>query len=144
MHLLRRALQGELTELVELPNERKVQVDAVKRAEKLKKRRHERAQRLEDEKQATVDKLLNKSTTKRKRKEEVVQKVANEELTTKFIYIDSEKNDHVLLIVPEDFEIANETSLETRPGNCSCGKQSRYSHPELEIRVCSLECYRRA
>ena len=127
---------------MEIPETQKSEIDFEedeKREEKRRKRRREAKDKMEREKQAVIDKLLNKGMKKQRIDKEVVEEKPKE-ICFDSRYID---NKRITLLIVKDVKL-EENEVRKRKAKCSnCKSDSKFYHSKNGKRICSLECYRK-
>lgn len=143
--------QVELMDIDSVENEGKAvksQENQLRRSEKARRKKHQTEIKLETTKQATIDKLLNRSVKKRKSAVQAETTPSQAEASVVppgvYRYVDSAKFPFAFLIIQSGDEKGFANNEICMKQSCLiCKNESKYA-TKAGIRVCSLDCYRLA
>jgi INO80 complex subunit B len=140
-------LDGADTGLMELPmfSRKKPETEEMllKKSERNRKRKLRAAQRREEVKAETIQRLLQKQPVKKKEEEKVMQRTAGPYIR----YSNGVKG--IALLYPEGVSYPLEQKklpVVPTPQYCcvkGCSQLKKYSHSKSHLPLCSLECYRK-
>ncbi len=130
--------------------------ELLRRAEKTRKRQHLRDQKLEESKQATIQRLLQKQGSKSKKMRDASadglhsneSAVMEEKPFEGIRYIDTMEATQLLITNDALFTALfgghhSPTSIKTKCSSPGCSHPRKYTTAKTNMPVCSLECYRK-